>query len=208
MLAIAVGAMALPGTDPVTMLIEMVPLLILYEISIVLAAAARQRRHAAGGCRRSLTQHRRPVLSGRRWTTATTPSSRGLLAGLGALAISAAGLACGDDDDGGDSPYGGGATEAASTTSTTDAASAGAGAVAAVEAVDFGFEPNTTTVAAGDTVTWENAGETTHNVKGKGFVSDDMEPGDTFEHEFADAGVYDYLCTLHPDTMTGTVVVE
>ena len=37
-LIIAVAAMALPGTDPVTMLIEMVPLVALFEISIVLAA--------------------------------------------------------------------------------------------------------------------------------------------------------------------------
>jgi sec-independent protein translocase protein TatC len=36
-LAIAVLAAALPGIDPVSMLIEMVPLLVLYEISIVLA---------------------------------------------------------------------------------------------------------------------------------------------------------------------------
>jgi sec-independent protein translocase protein TatC len=35
---IAVIAMALPGTDPVTMLLEMVPLVLLYELSIVLAA--------------------------------------------------------------------------------------------------------------------------------------------------------------------------
>jgi sec-independent protein translocase protein TatC len=35
---IAVVAMALPGTDPVTMLLEMVPLVLLYELSIVLAA--------------------------------------------------------------------------------------------------------------------------------------------------------------------------
>jgi len=34
---IAVIAMLLPGTDPVTTLIEMVPLLILYELSILLA---------------------------------------------------------------------------------------------------------------------------------------------------------------------------
>jgi sec-independent protein translocase protein TatC len=34
---IAVVAMLLPGTDPITMLISMVPLLILYELSIVLA---------------------------------------------------------------------------------------------------------------------------------------------------------------------------
>jgi len=36
-LAIAVLAAALPGVDPITMLIEMVPLLVLYELSIVLA---------------------------------------------------------------------------------------------------------------------------------------------------------------------------
>jgi sec-independent protein translocase protein TatC len=36
-LALAIIAMLLPGTDPVTMLIELVPLLVLYEFSIVLA---------------------------------------------------------------------------------------------------------------------------------------------------------------------------
>jgi sec-independent protein translocase protein TatC len=36
-LILAVIAMLLPGTDPVTMLVELVPLLVLYEISIVLA---------------------------------------------------------------------------------------------------------------------------------------------------------------------------
>jgi sec-independent protein translocase protein TatC len=36
-LAIAVLAATLPGVDPITMLIEMVPLLVLYELSIVLA---------------------------------------------------------------------------------------------------------------------------------------------------------------------------
>jgi sec-independent protein translocase protein TatC len=33
----AILAAALPGVDPVTMLIEMVPLILLYELSIVLA---------------------------------------------------------------------------------------------------------------------------------------------------------------------------
>ena len=36
-LGIAVIAAALPGVDPITMLIEMVPLLMLYELSILLA---------------------------------------------------------------------------------------------------------------------------------------------------------------------------
>jgi sec-independent protein translocase protein TatC len=38
-LLIAIAAAALPGVDPVSMLIEMVPLLILYELSILLARA-------------------------------------------------------------------------------------------------------------------------------------------------------------------------
>jgi sec-independent protein translocase protein TatC len=49
---IAVVAMLLPSIDPVTMLIEMVPLLVLYELSILLAAwldrlSARRERAAA-----------------------------------------------------------------------------------------------------------------------------------------------------------------
>lgn len=36
---IAAVAMLLPGTDPVSMLIEMVPLIVLYELSILLAVA-------------------------------------------------------------------------------------------------------------------------------------------------------------------------
>jgi len=38
-LVIAIVAAALPGVDPITMLIEMVPLIVLYELSILLARA-------------------------------------------------------------------------------------------------------------------------------------------------------------------------
>ena len=38
-LILAIIAMLLPGTDPVTMLVELVPLLLLYEVSILLARA-------------------------------------------------------------------------------------------------------------------------------------------------------------------------
>jgi sec-independent protein translocase protein TatC len=47
-LAIAVLAAALPGVDPVSMLIEMVPLLALYELSILLARAFGRPKAAAG----------------------------------------------------------------------------------------------------------------------------------------------------------------
>jgi sec-independent protein translocase protein TatC len=45
--AIAVVAMLLPGTDPVSMLIDMVPLIVLYELSILLSAVFDRRRTAA-----------------------------------------------------------------------------------------------------------------------------------------------------------------
>src|SRR3954447_20325592 len=49
-LVIAIVAAALPGVDPVSMLIEMVPLLVLYELSIVLARVlGRPRRSGALG---------------------------------------------------------------------------------------------------------------------------------------------------------------
>ncbi len=49
-LAIAIAAAALPGVDPVSMLLEMVPLLALYELSIVLARVlGRPRRGSAMG---------------------------------------------------------------------------------------------------------------------------------------------------------------
>jgi sec-independent protein translocase protein TatC len=47
-LAIAIVAAALPGVDPVTMLIEMVPLLVLYELSIVLARVLGRPREGSG----------------------------------------------------------------------------------------------------------------------------------------------------------------
>jgi sec-independent protein translocase protein TatC len=56
-LAIALLAAALPGVDPISMLIEMVPLLALYELSILLARAF-GRPGAAGGLAKPSTQER------------------------------------------------------------------------------------------------------------------------------------------------------
>jgi Tat protein translocase TatC len=54
---IAVLAAALPGVDPVSMLLEMVPLLVLYELSILLARAF-GRPGVAGGLVKPSTQER------------------------------------------------------------------------------------------------------------------------------------------------------
>ncbi|HYP55525.1 MAG TPA: twin-arginine translocase subunit TatC, partial [Solirubrobacterales bacterium] len=56
-LGIAVLAAALPGIDPISMLIEMVPLLALYELSILLARLF-DRRSAARGVAEPSTQER------------------------------------------------------------------------------------------------------------------------------------------------------
>jgi sec-independent protein translocase protein TatC len=56
-LAIALLAAALPGVDPISMLIEMVPLLLLYELSILIARAFGTPK-AAGGMARPSTQER------------------------------------------------------------------------------------------------------------------------------------------------------
>ena len=71
----------------------------------------------------------------------------------------------------------------------------------------------------GATVRWTNTGEETHTVKGKGFFSKAIDPGDDYEFTFRTpssvrvrGGVippvaYNYHCTLHPTRMRGTVVV-
>ena len=53
---IAIIAAALPGVDPVSMLIEMVPLLVLFELSILLARASA--RPSEGGVAEPTTQER------------------------------------------------------------------------------------------------------------------------------------------------------
>jgi sec-independent protein translocase protein TatC len=55
--AISVIAAALPGVDPVSMLLEMVPLLVLYELSILLARVF-ERPGVAGGLAKPSTQER------------------------------------------------------------------------------------------------------------------------------------------------------
>ncbi len=105
-------------------------------------------------------------------------------AGLGALAISVPGLGCGSG--------------------SSDSAS---GSTTAVEAFDFGFRPDGGTVKAGDTVTWTNTGQTTHNVKGPGFFSKALGPGQSYAFKFRRPGTFKYLCTLHPTLMRASITV-
>jgi plastocyanin len=107
-----------------------------------------------------------------------------LVAGLAALALTAASPGCGSSEKG-------------SKQSSTDVAVA-----------DFSFTPKLIDVKPGQTVTWKNQGQTTHNVKGKGFFSNALDPGKEYSFRFSKPGRFSYLCTLHPTLMRGTVVVE
>lgn len=56
-LIIAIVAAALPGVDPISMLIEMIPLLVLFELSILIARAFGTPKEAGGMTRPSTQEH-------------------------------------------------------------------------------------------------------------------------------------------------------
>jgi plastocyanin len=82
-----------------------------------------------------------------------------------------------------------------------------------------GFEPKTTNLQAGQTVTWKNNDNSLHTVisgkglndpnKGKPFDSrlTTLTPGKSWSYQFTSVGDFPYFCELHP-AMTGKVVVS
>ena len=122
-----------------------------------------------------------------------------LATGLGALVVSAPGLACGsgsDDETGRSSQPSAGAESAAS---------ARRGAIATG---DFFFRPAERTAKVGERITWLNLGEVPHTVTGPGFNSPSFEGGQDYSFTFKRRGTYEYICALHPTRMSGTVVVR
>ena len=113
------------------------------------------------------------------------------------LACSALLAACGSDDDATGTPDG--VTQ-----------SGGGGGGQQVDMVDLKFEPETISVAVGDTVTWTNKENVPHNVVNK---QDGEEPkselfneGGTYSFTPTEAGTIEYVCTIHPG-MEGTLEV-
>jgi plastocyanin len=111
-----------------------------------------------------------------------------LAIGLGTLAFGVPGLGCGSDDSMGES------SEPQRPPGT-------------VEAIDFAFEPVDVEIEAGEAVTWENTGDTIHNVEGEDFFSEAIDPGKSYKRTFREPGTYEYICNLHPTQMKGTVKV-
>ncbi len=93
---------------------------------------------------------------------------------------------------------------------------AGAAATADCVAAKNCFSPNPLNVTPGTTVTWKNtdtvshyvtSGQPSDNTTGTVFDSGNLiKPGSTYQFTFANAGTYDYFCTVHP-WMTGQVIV-
>jgi plastocyanin len=84
---------------------------------------------------------------------------------------------------------------------------AGAGTVAVA---DFSFTPASITVNVGDTVTWTNSGPDephTATANDGSFDTGDIPVGSSASHTFDQAGTFAYVCSIHPDQMSGTVTV-
>ncbi len=88
------------------------------------------------------------------------------------------------------------------------------GADASVSIVDFAFQPATITIDAGATVTWTvTRAQDPHTVSPvdppDAFVGSPLlHQGDHFSVTFAQPGTYRYQCTIHPEDMQGTVIVQ
>ena len=83
------------------------------------------------------------------------------------------------------------------------------GTVENVKIDNFSFTPQTVTIRAGTTVTWNNKDDVPHTVVSttKKFRSGVLDTDGQFSYTFDDAGTYDYFCSIHPH-MTGKVIVK
>jgi amicyanin len=132
---------------------------------------------------------------------------------LACMALGLVVAGCGGDDDDDDGGGGGGAAtteQPAGGGGGGDDTGGGGGGGAQVSEEGIAFQPAEVSVSVGDTVTWTNNDDVPHDVTADSFSSGEpggMQPGDTFEHTFDQAGTFDYVCTVHPG-MEGSVVVE
>jgi len=73
------------------------------------------------------------------------------------------------------------------------------------------FNPTTITVAVNATVTWTNKDENTYTITSNDsglFDSGPIIPGSIYNHQFTQAGTYNYHNTISYPNMTGTVIVQ
>jgi plastocyanin len=76
-----------------------------------------------------------------------------------------------------------------------------------VEIRNFNFEPESVTIAVGDSVRWTNRDTAVHTIDGGGFRSEALRQNESYSYTFTKAGTYYYMCSVHPYQTTGQVVV-
>lgn len=75
----------------------------------------------------------------------------------------------------------------------------------------YAYTPAALTVAQGDTVTWTNADQASHDITlthGPAALHSPMlATGQSWSHTFTVAGSYSYLCSVHPDMVASVMVL-
>ncbi len=95
--------------------------------------------------------------------------------------------------------------------SAGEAMPVGAAATVNVEMGDNFFRPDNVTVQVGDTVVWTHTGNRPHDVTSDdGTISSPrrMGNGQTFFYTANTPGTFPYICTIHPNQMRATLVVQ
>jgi plastocyanin len=112
--------------------------------------------------------------------------------------------ACGGGSDKATSPGGnnGGSNNGGGNGSTSNQISVG----------DNFFDPPSTTLAPGTTVTWtwNGSGSVGHNVTfdNSAIGNSTTQTSGTFQKTFNTAGTFNYHCTVHGTGMSGTIVIQ
>jgi plastocyanin len=80
---------------------------------------------------------------------------------------------------------------------------------AAIDIVDFDYEPSELTVEPETVVRWTNTGAQVHTVTSDSgaFLSEEIAPGGTYEHRFDRAGEFGFHCSIH-ESMRGMITVQ
>jgi plastocyanin len=75
---------------------------------------------------------------------------------------------------------------------------------------NFKFTPATVTIDRGCTVRWTDTSATKHTTTSDTGLWDSgqLNQNQTFARQFSSSGTFTYKCTVHPATMTGTIVVN